>query len=370
MEVKAHACELSTSHERVREPKPLNAISLHDGWIFSQVDDNDAKWLPVSRFPTNVHLDLLYNQVIPDPFIAKNERDVQWVGEKSWVYKKTFQLSSSSSHRKAVIVFEGLDTYATVFLNGKKILQAEDMFLPYRVDVTRDLRILSKNELEITFESTYLIVQGWDWGPALLTCGPWRPITLEFYTSRIADLYFKTQVDASLDWAELSVTCEIEGHAAVVKFEVLYEGKQIAYETVEVVDGAASTVFRTQKPELWYPARYGGQPLYDLKATIMVQGSVLDIASRRLGLRKVEVVQRKLQDAPGTTFFIRVNNIPIFCAGSNWIPADSFIPMINPSRYRTLIDSAIKGNQSMIRIWGGGIFEEQEFYDACDEMGQ
>lgn len=161
MEVKGHACELSTAHQQARQAKqtmlPLRAIPLHDGWKFRQVGDDKAKWMPVSQFPTNVHLDLIYNNIIPDPFIAKNEWDVQWVGEKSWVYKTAFQLPSFSSRQKAVIAFGGLDTHATVSLNGRKILQTEDMFIPERVDVTRDLRILAENDLEIIFESTYLI---------------------------------------------------------------------------------------------------------------------------------------------------------------------------------------------------------------------
>lgn len=147
------------------------------------------------------------------------------------------------------------------------------------------------------------------------------------------------------------------------------KGREVTCETVKVVRGSASAIFRTQNPELWYPARYGKQPLYDLKATVLVQGDILDTKSKRFGLRRAEVIQRELNDAAGTTFFFQINNVPIFCGGSNWIPADSFIPTIDSSRYRDWVKLAVEGNQSMIRVWGGGIFEEQEFYDACDEMG-
>ena len=161
MEVKGSACELSAARQQAQRPKQelslLIATPLHDDWKFRQVGDDRGRWMPVSRFPTNVHLDLIHNKIIPDPYIAKNERDVQWVGEKSWVYKTTFKVSSISSRQKAVIAFDGLDTHASVFLNGRKTLQSEDMFIPERVDVTRDLRILAENELEIIFESTYLI---------------------------------------------------------------------------------------------------------------------------------------------------------------------------------------------------------------------
>ncbi|KAL8939997.1 MAG: hypothetical protein Q9216_003049 [Gyalolechia sp. 2 TL-2023] len=403
MEMEGHACEPSTVRHSLMKAKqtvlPLTAISLHDGWRFRQTGDDEGEWMPVAQFPTNVHLDLIHNKIIPDPYIAKNEVDVQWVGEKSWVYKTNFKLSALSSQQMAVIAFDGLDTHATVFLNGREILRTENMFIPERVDVTRDIRSSTENELEIMFESTYLIGKklveahpkhkygcwngdpsrlavrkaqyqyGWDWGPALLTCGPWRPISLELYASRIEDLFFMTRVDESLKWAEVTAKCRIEGDATEVKFQISINSKNVTFQTVKVARGLASAVLRTQKPELWYPARYGKQPLYDLQATLMDRGNVLDQKRKRFGLRRAEVVQRQLDDAPGTTFYFQVNNIPIFCGGSNWIPADSFIPKIDPSRYRDWIKLGVEGNQSMIRIWGGGIFEEQHFYDACDEMG-
>ncbi|KAL9003690.1 MAG: hypothetical protein Q9188_003450 [Gyalolechia gomerana] len=161
MEVKRHVSELSGARHSPTMPKqtvlPLTAIPLHDGWEFRQAGDDEGVWMPVSQFPTNVHLDLIHNQIIPDPYIAKNEVDVQWVGEQSWVYKTSFRPFALSPRQKAVIAFDGLDTHATVFLNGRKILQTEDMFIPERVDVTEDVQMLTENELEIVFESTYLI---------------------------------------------------------------------------------------------------------------------------------------------------------------------------------------------------------------------
>ncbi|KAI4199845.1 MAG: hypothetical protein LQ348_001815 [Seirophora lacunosa] len=252
------------------------------------------KWMPVSCFPTNVHLDLIHNNVISDPFVAKNEKDAQWVGEKSWIYKVAFKSPALLPEQNAVIAFEGLDTHATVLLNGTKVLRTNDMFVPKRVNVTKDLRNLVKNELEIVFESTYLI------GKTLLEAdrghkyGCWN----EVYSSRIEDLFFTTKVDESLKWAEISAKCEIEGSADEVRFEILLHGIPVTSETAKVVDGLASASLRPQKPELWFPARYGKQPLY-----------------------------------------------------------------------RDWVKLAVKGNQSMIRVWGGGIYEEQAFYDACDEMG-
>ncbi|KAI9875071.1 MAG: Beta-mannosidase B [Pleopsidium flavum] len=273
------------------------------------------------------------------------------------------------------------------------------MFIPERVDVTDLLHSSNENELVITFESAYLIGKktvekypdhhwgcwngdasrlavrkaqyhyGWDWGPTLMTCGPWRPINLEIYTSRIADLYFTTEVDQSLKSAEVVAKADIEGERLEVKFEISLDGKTVSSETAKVEEGFATATFRTQNPQLWYPATYGKQPLYLLTAILVSGDKEYDKASKRFGLRKAELIQRKLDDVPGTTFFFEINNISIFCGGSNWIPADTFIPSISAQRYRDWVKLVVDGNQVMIRVWGGGIFEEQAFYDACDEMG-
>ncbi|KAL8691912.1 MAG: hypothetical protein Q9218_002958 [Villophora microphyllina] len=403
MEAKGDTCVLKPAAES-KHPLEETALLLinvpiQHGWKFKQAGIPEAPWKSVSRFPTNVHLDLIHHGIIPDPYIGKNEQAVQWIGERQWVYKTTFTPPTILPKRKAVIAFDGLDTHATVLLNGKEILKIDDMFIPQRVDVTTSLYFVSENELEIVFESTYLVGKklveidpshkygcwngdpsrlavrkaqyqyGWDWGPALLTCGPWRPISLEIYTSRLADLSLTTEVDKSLMRAEIVPKCEIEGVATNVKFEVTLRDRVVAAESVEVIDGYASVTFRAQKPELWYPARYGNQPMYTVRASLYCGSKLCDTESKRFGLRRAEVVQRKLQDGPGTTFFFQINNIPIFCGGSNWIPTDMFIPRIDSSRYRAWVKIAAEGNQSMIRVWGGGIFEEQAFYDACDEMG-
>lgn len=162
---------------------------------------------------------------------------------------------------------------------------------------------------------------------------------------------------------------DIEGEALEVKFEISLHGKTVGSETVKVEKGFATATFRTQNPELWYPASYGKQPLYLLTATLVSEGREYDTASKRFGLRKAELIQRKLIDAPGTSFFFEINNIPVFCGGSDWIPADSFLPRIQPQRYRDWVKLVVDGNQVMIRVWGGGIFEDKAFYEACDEIG-
>ena len=164
---------------------------------------------------------------------------------------------------------------------------------------------------------------------------------------------------------------EVEGggDGDEVIFEISLEGKMIGIERVTVEKCFATATFKSQNPNLWYPHTYGEQPLYVLSATLCRKEVLLDTASKRFGLRRAKVIQRKLDDAPGTTFLFEVNNIPIFCGGSNWIPADSFTQSISLKKYRDWVKLAVDGNQVMLRAWGGGIFEEQDFYEACDEMG-
>ena len=404
----------------------FHSLAVDQGWQFKQADADEAsgvgEWRSVGQFPTHVHLDLLAHKLIPDPFVGKNEEAVQWIGERRWVYKASFTTppASSSAGAASVLAFDGLDTFATVVLNGHTILESDNMFLPYRVDVTASLSPAGEeNTLEITFDSAYLrgwqLVDkypdhkwgcwngdssrlavrkaqyhwGWDWGPALLTCGPWRPIRLETYTSKIADLSFETAVDKSLASATVKARVEIETLGAApstpprVRIDVSLGDVAVASETVVTAAAkndkgdstatltTAAAAFHISSPALWYPARYGEQPLYTVRATLLAETTDAPVheTSKKIGLRRAELIQRPLRDQPGTSFFFEVNNIPIFSGGSDWIPADNFIPRISDSRYHDWVKLALDGNQVMIRVWGGGIYEEQAFYDACDELG-
>jgi beta-mannosidase len=154
-----------------------------------------------------------------------------------------------------------------------------------------------------------------------------------------------------------------------VKFDITLDGKEVASKTVKVTKGHATHKFEFEDPALWYPAPYGKQPLYTITATLLEGKSELSSQSKKFGLRRAALIQRPLMDQPGTSFFFEINNVPIFCGGSDWIPADNFIPRISKEKYYDWIKLLKDGNQFMIRVWGGGIFEEQAFYDACDEYG-
>ena len=202
-----------------------------------------------------------------------------------------------------------------------------------------------------------------------MTCGPWRPVNLEIYDSRLSDLYFDSTVEKSLESATVVVHAAVEGEAEKVRLDVTLNDQSVSSETVEAKSGAVSATFHISNPSLWYPIRYGKQPLYTVKATLLSGTEEIDTITKKIGLRRAELVQDPLKDQPGSSFFFRINNIPIYCGGSDWIPADNFIPRISRERYYDWVKLVADGNQFMIRVWGGGIYEEQAFYDACDELG-
>ncbi|KAL9132022.1 MAG: hypothetical protein Q9217_000150 [Psora testacea] len=352
------------------------SLPLDEGWTFRQAKDIESEFRKTQGFPTEIHRDLMHHGLIPNPFRGKHEIDVQWVGEQSWIYKTTFPSPKLSPAEKAVLAFDGLDTYATVELNGTEILKTQDMFIPERVDVTKEFSSSGMNELEITFDSAYLkgkkIVENnpnhhwgcWNGDPSRLAVRK-----AQYHYSRISDLYFITDVAESLDSADLMTEASVEGEADQVRFELSFGGAVIGAGTVEVECGFAQTCFTTKNPRLWYPRKYGKQPLYSLTGTLFANGQKTDTVSKRFGLRRINVVEDKIDNAKGTSFMFEVNNIPVFCGGSNWIPADSFLTRLTAKKYSDWVRMVADGNQVMLRVWGGGIYEEEAFYDACDEMG-
>ena len=210
-------------------------------------------------------------------------------------------------------------------------------------------------------------------GPTMLTCGPWRPIYLEVFTARLADLWFEVELSDLFSNATITSHAEIVGVGGShkVKFE-LYgpDGNLVQERMTDAKDGLAAANFELISPQLWFPAGNGPHPLYSLKASLLTPMTVVQsILTKRVGIRRVELIQKPLDKQSGTSFFFQINGIPIYSRGSNWIPADMFLPRITPEKYRKLVQLAANGNQNMIRVWGGGIYEDNSFYDACDEFG-
>ncbi|KAJ6104028.1 Glycoside hydrolase family 2 immunoglobulin-like beta-sandwich [Penicillium sp. IBT 18751x] len=373
--------------------------SLTTGWTFRDCDAED--WMPVPAVPSVVQQDLIANQKLEDPFIGFNELKARWVNEKSWVYKHTFQRPDVPEGSAIDLVFEGLDTFATVKLNGQTILQSDNMFLGHRINLTKALEAEGEHTLEIEFDCALLRARelrsqdqkhkwvgfngdpsrlavrkaqyhwGWDWGPVLMTAGIWRAVRLEVYTARIVDLWPQIQLAGDHQTAEITSVAKVESVITgdyLARFSLNLKGVEIAQQDVPVsADQNASVTFRVNRPELWWPHGYGEQTLYEVSVTLLRNGESVDQVNKKIGIRTAEIIQQP--DKHGKSFFFRINGMDIFCGGSCWIPADSLLPSISAARYRKWIELMVEGRQNMIRVWGGGIYEDDSFYEACDELG-
>ncbi len=390
-------------------PHPTRTIALSDGWRFRQrtnrsleADVQDAaNWYPV-RVPGTVFQHLLEHGLIPDPFFGRNEHDLQWVGESDWLYRLGFDLDGLEPDEQAILYFDGLDTFAQVWLNGVPILQSDNMFVPHGVVITQKLRA-GRNELIISFESPWrrgleaqaahggpkplwngdpsrLQVRkaqyhyGWDWGPKLLDLGPWRGVRLKVFTAHIKDVESPITVQDDLSNATITVKLELEGNLEGTQAVVSVrdpDGNTFQTHTMDASDKTCKLEHRIQiaSPRLWWPHGYGNQPLYTLEVRLEHDGIVLDRFTRRLGVRRLRLIQEPVQNEPGSSFYFEINNTPVFCGGANWIPDDTMLARITPERYRTRVQQARDANMIMLRVWGGGIYEDDAFYDACDDLG-
>ncbi|KAB5578052.1 beta-mannosidase precursor [Coniochaeta sp. 2T2.1] len=371
-------------------------------WRYHSKDD-DQPWHRCShnKPTTEIFSDLLDAQRIPDPFLDQNERDVQWVGEADWEYACDFQYEPSPNHSRQDLVFNGLDTVATVRLNGNQILQSSNMFHRHRVDVTGNL-LHGPNTILIVFrsalhygreleaqhgryrafngENSRLHVRkaqyhyGWDWGPLLVTCGVSGEIRLESYASRVNDVFVDVRVSDDLQEASLRVTFDtILDQDVTVDIAVVAPSGEVLRTSTALGEAEThgSAVIGVTKPDLWYPIGHGPQVFYsvDVAVTGRRDQAPLHSVKRSVGIRRIRLLQQPLIDEPGTSFFFEVNNRPVYISGSNWIPNHSFLSVLTREDYASAVDLCVKGNQNMLRIWGGGIYEHDALYEECDRRG-
>jgi beta-mannosidase len=373
---------------------------LNGAWQFRQAGANE--WQPAT-VPGGVHTDLLNLSKIPDPFIGDNELKVLWVAESDWEYRRTFSVESALlDEDKICLVCDGLDTVADIYLNGVYLGHAQNMFRRWEWNVKGILHA-GENEICIYFASPVRFITtkqaqlplqgggdipggphlrkapchwGWDWGPKLPPIGIWKEIRLEAFSVRLTDVHLRQSID---------------GQVARVRADILVQApydinaKLMASITVTAPDGskfqAGETLLYMQEgephfanpsveipaPQLWWPNGYGAQPLYEVCISLKDGQTVLDERSYKIGLRTIEL--RQSPDQWGKEFTFYINGVRLFAKGADWIPTDSLPTRITQATLERLLQSAVAANMNMLRIWGGGYYPEDSFYDLCDRYG-
>jgi beta-mannosidase len=377
--------------------------TLSGEWQFRQVGSED--WHPAS-VPGGVHLDLMAAGLIPDPFVGDNEQRVQWVAESDWEYRRSFTCSQQLfSHDRIYLVCDGLDTLATLSLNGHELGRAENMFRQYEWEVRSLLKAEGENLLSIVFASPVRYISaknalremtapyhsiaggpylrkapcqfGWDWGPRLPPIGIWKDLHLAGYSeARIAAVHLfqnhqdgqvTVQARVKLDmWSEHDLKVRVNIECPVGLLEANIDQAESAVSS----DGDSLVTVLISSPQLWWPNGYGEHPLYNVKVDLVTdttEPSILDEKEYEIGLRTIAL--RQQADNWGRSFTFVVNGVPIKAKGSNWIPADSFPTRITSASLESLIESAAQTHQNMLRVWGGGFYEDERFYDLCDRYG-
>ncbi|WP_127497288.1 beta-mannosidase [Paenibacillus glycanilyticus] len=374
-------------------------------WTFKNSEEQE--WKP-AFVPGCVHTDLLKNGLISEPFAQTNEKDLQWIDKKGWEYESVFDVPGELlGHAKLELVFEMLDTYADVYLNDALILSADNMFRTWAVDAKPYVRekgnrlyvrfrspieeglaklesygpgLPAPNDDSVTgglegkkvsvFSRKAPYHYGWDWGPRFVTSGLGRPVYLRGWSgARISDLYVQ-QDDVTAAEAKLTVQLAVESESGG-EFELkLHDDNGQEWTRNVVLESGAQTVswpLAIEEPKLWWSRGLGAPHLYTFTAVLSQGREEMAQASTVTGLRSVKLIRKP--DEQGSSFYFEVNGIPVFAKGANHIPSDSFFAEVTDERYRHEIASAVESNFNMLRVWGGGFYEQDIFYTLCDENG-
>ncbi len=379
-------------------------IFLNNGWKFcaagiSNVPENLLPKLKLwqdAEIPGTVHTDLLNAGIIRRPFYADNELNLEWISRCDWIYSRKFNLPSQLNKSSGVtLVFEGLDTIADVYLNDKLILKSENMFIKYEVEVS-DLLKQKSNLLKIIFyspvksaknlEKKYgnLSVEletsrvylrkaqysfGWDWGPVFPTMGIWKSIYIKQKNAvEIEGVVFRTAAILS-DRAELECDFKINktGRKSLTVVLELFD-EDVPVKTIEskALSNTVNLKFDLENPKLWWANGYGEQNSYNLQIKLFDNNKLAAVKQIKVGIRSVELIEKENDK---NTFKFKINNKNVFINGVNWIPADSFLPRVKGKDLRKLLTLAKEANVNLIRVWGGGVYETDEFYEICDSLG-
>jgi len=394
-------------------------LSLNGLWTFNyykkinniseifDYDYDDSKWIKAT-VPGDVHLDLVRAGIINEPLYDKNAEKCKWVDKEKWIYRKKFNVPTNFTKDRTELVFEGLDTTAEIWLNGKKIGSHTNAFITYRIDITAELKtgenilvIKLSNGQDLTLgkelkkyicsRSHYLYNErlwvrkpqftfGWDWAPRLITCGIWRPVYIISYEKlAIRDVFIYSKLKNSSS-ADIYIEGEIEnftdkGLITDINISLNSDHTKVVSKlkfSNSIAPGInrISTKINIKNPRLWFPRTLGIPYLYNFKLDITEKDKILDKYNTNIGIREVTLLQEPIPTPEnGKTFTFMVNGVKVFCKGANWVPSDSILARVSRDKYWNLVKLAAEANFNMFRIWGGGIYEDKNFYEACDYYG-
>lgn len=369
-------------------------LFLNENWQFTETGKEN--WLPAT-VPGTVHTDLLNNKIIDDPYFGENEKKLQWIEEKDWEYKTTFSVDEKIFSKNNIeIVFEGLDTYAGIYLNDSLIITTNNMFRSWQFDCKKLLK-KENNILLIRFYSPVRISDslasisnvklpggnqvftrkasyhfGWDWGPRFVTSGIWRPVYISAWNDvKIEDVSFQ-QRNITRGQAELHVPYFLNCHTRdLFTISIKDIGNNITYaeKTDSLFEGYNLDFFdfNLYNPRLWWTRELGSSEMYSFRFEVRKNNYVVDEKIYNIGIRKIELIREK--DSIGESFYFKLNDVPLFIKGANYIPQDNFLPLVKKEKYETLIKNCNRTNINMLRVWGGGVYEDDEFYNQCDANG-
>jgi beta-mannosidase len=344
--------------------------------------------------PGMVHSDLFSAGLIDDPFFGNNETNLQWIAEREWEYSKTFLPDPKLfDQEKVQLIFEGLDTYSKVWLNDQLILESDNMFRTYSIEVKELLR-MGENVIRVYFFPPDSIIQikaaqlpfslpdkrafsrkapfqfGWDWGPEYVTMGIWKPVSLIGWSK--IHILSQTIHSKQIDSLQASLELELEIESTLdraFKLQLTHEGFKMIDTFIALKTGLnlVKIPFELEKPELWWPNGLGEPHLYKFDLHLFDGSSLLYSQKVTTGIRTIELIQEP--DDIGASFYFLVNGLPVFIKGANYIPEDNFPVRVSRSETRKLLTDAASVNMNMIRVWGGGIYPPNDFYELCDSLG-
>ena len=373
----------------------MQQLSLNGSWTLFKADDPTV--IPAT-VPGCVHTDLLANGLLEDPFYRDNELKQMWVGETDWSYRRTFTVASDLlTHDQVLLRCHGLDTLATVSINGVQVGAAENMHRTWEFDVKSALQV-GENTIDVFLAAPMPFVRrmdaergemagwvepmrinssawirkepcnfGWDWGPKMVTSGIWRDIELiAFDTARVSDVLI-TQAHAT-NQVQLAIDLQIERFSDAPVSAVItvsHNGQTVIQSGLIAMTDTAQVALTIDNPALWWPNNMGSQPLYDVVVMLQSDDKTLDAHTERIGLRTLTLERHA--DEWGESFYFACNGVSYFAKGANWIPGSPYPGEMQAADYERLIKATAAANMNMLRVWGGGIYEDDRFYALCDE---